>query len=48
MMLPPPNNAMHTDSEATLGFQVEHHWRGAGDGERYCDTRLCAQMRRHE
>jgi hypothetical protein len=28
------NNALHTDSAATLGFHIEGHERGAGEGDR--------------
>jgi hypothetical protein len=33
-----PNNAIHTDSARTLRFQIQDHWRGAGDGERWANS----------
>jgi len=29
------------DARKALCFDIEHHWPGASESERYCDTKLC-------
>jgi hypothetical protein len=40
----PFNNAMQTDSATAFRFQIEDHWRGAADCERWARTQDLRRM----